>query len=343
VTCVVDSWDLAAVAQGGDRPPEFPRVEPDVRSGGPCVPVLGRVTIPAPRGRSRWWPAEERAGGWLLVSAVQAGDREAFGRLYLRYEPSVRAYFRRAYFRRQLRDHATVEDLTSETFLRVLRRIDTFHDHGIDFVFMVLLNARDVLSDHLNRARVRREFAAETIPEPTTTAGSPEQVVLAQFDRDAISLAVHTGLGQLSLSRRRCLQLYYLEGRSTAEVAAELGRKNMRRHARAQLAEQLDPGGGPGPHRYARAVERARTAHQRARLPRAAPVALSAEQVALAACQTKAEALQVAWGFLGVPGTPRTADVPPAVGWLATHGIRLSVRWAYAVRRALVARDTGGV
>jgi RNA polymerase sigma factor (sigma-70 family) len=317
------------------------RVEPDVRSGGPCVPVLGRVTIPAQRGRSRWRPAEERAEGWALVSAVQSGDREAFGGLYLRYEPQVRAYLTR-----HLREHATAEDLTSETFIRLLRRIDTYQDRGVDFVGVVMLNAKSVLLNHLRRAHVRREVAVENIPEPTRGCGDPEQVVLAQLDRDAISLAVHTGLGQLRLALRRCVQLYYLEGHSTAEAAAELGRtkvRDMRRHARAQLAEQLDPDGGPGPHRYARAVERARTTHQRARLPRAAPVALSAEQVALAACLSKAEALQVAWGFLGVSGTPRTTDVPPAVEWLATHGVQVAVHWGYAVRRALAARDTGGV
>jgi RNA polymerase sigma factor (sigma-70 family) len=288
-----------------------PQVEPNVRSGGPRVPVLDRVTIPTQRGGSRW------------------------------RTPQVRAYLTR-----HLREHATAEDLTSETFIRLLHRIDTFHDQGIDFVVWVMLNAKSVLLNHLRRAHVRREVAVENIPEPTRGCGDPEQVVLAQLDRDAISLAVHTGLGQLRLALRRCVQLYYLEGHSTAEVAAELGRtkvRDMLRHARAQLAEQLDPDGGPGPHRYARAVERARTTHQRAQLPRTAPVALSAEQVALAACLSKAEALQVAWGFLGVSGTPRTADVPPAVEWLATHGIQVVLRWGYAVCRALAARDTADV
>ena len=54
----------------------------------------------------------------MVEAAAQAGDPEAFGGLYDRY---VGLVFRYAYHR--LGDRATAEDVTSETFLRALRRI----------------------------------------------------------------------------------------------------------------------------------------------------------------------------------------------------------------------------
>ncbi len=66
-------------------------------------------------------------GSWELVAAVQAGDREAFGRLYERYLPQVRGFVRRRVW-----DAGLVEDLTSETFLRALRRIDTLTERRAD-------------------------------------------------------------------------------------------------------------------------------------------------------------------------------------------------------------------
>jgi len=56
-----------------------------------------------------------------LVERAQAGEADAFGRLYDQYSDTVYRYI---YYR--VGGKATAEDLTSETFLRALRRIGTF-------------------------------------------------------------------------------------------------------------------------------------------------------------------------------------------------------------------------
>lgn len=60
-----------------------------------------------------------------LVERAQAGETDAFGRLYDQYSDTVYRYI---YYR--VGGKATAEDLTSETFLRALRRISTFTWQG---------------------------------------------------------------------------------------------------------------------------------------------------------------------------------------------------------------------
>jgi len=64
---------------------------------------------------------------WALVHAAQQGDSGAFGQLYDRYVDMV---FRFVLFR--VHDRTMAEDLTSETFLRALRRITTVSYQGKD-------------------------------------------------------------------------------------------------------------------------------------------------------------------------------------------------------------------
>ncbi len=82
-----------------------------------------------------------------LVERAQAGEAEAFGRLYDQYSDTVYRYI---YYR--VGGKATAEDLTSETFLRALRRISTFTWQGRDFGAWLVTIARNLVADHCSRA-----------------------------------------------------------------------------------------------------------------------------------------------------------------------------------------------
>jgi RNA polymerase sigma-70 factor, ECF subfamily len=314
--------------------------------------VAERATLPVQSSGSKpgWRTPQDRAQGWALVTAVQAGDREAFGRLYTRYEPQVRAFIRR-----RVQDVSTVEDLTSDTFLSALRGIEGVHDQGTDVIVWLLTIAKNRVLNHLDRAHVRRE----TPTSDTTTGvsgvggdvsqyGNPEQEVLAAIERAAISTAIQAGLARLCPSQRTCVRLFDLEERPLIEVMAATGRSEQgvystRKRARHQLAHELDPHGVAGPRRYAQVTNRALTAYGlQSRLREPKPVQLSPEQAALAECHTQADALRVAWRFLGVSGTPQTSDVTSAVEWLAGQGMECDVRWAYTVRRKIAAAEQAG-
>ncbi|MGH1552414.1 sigma factor [Streptomyces sp. L7] len=99
---------------------------------GPCYALADGGAAVGRRGRSAGAatarrPAADSDSARMmdLVERAQAGEADAFGRLYDQYSDTVYRYI---YYR--VGGKATAEDLTSETFLRALRRIGTFTYQG---------------------------------------------------------------------------------------------------------------------------------------------------------------------------------------------------------------------
>lgn len=117
--------------------------------------------IPAPRTAPDNEPGDELAARAAAiraaVDAAVAGDRDAFGIVWAAYQLEV---FRYVYYRVAARDLA--EDLTSETCLRALRRIETFSWTGRDFGAWLVTIARNLISDHFKSHRHKRERFTET-------------------------------------------------------------------------------------------------------------------------------------------------------------------------------------
>ncbi len=100
-----------------------------------------------------------------LVARSQAGEPEAFGLLYDRYVDLVYRYI---YYR--VGSPTLAEDLVSETFLRALRRIDSFTWQGRDFAAWLVTIARNLIADHFKSGRYRLEITTEDILESRTGA-----------------------------------------------------------------------------------------------------------------------------------------------------------------------------
>ncbi|MFE0464095.1 sigma-70 family RNA polymerase sigma factor [Kitasatospora sp. NPDC058965] len=149
-----------------------------------------------------------------LVARAQAGDREAFGRLYQQYAPTVRRYLSR-----KAADPPAVEDLTSETFLRALRRIDTFSWQGRDFGAWLVTIARNLLIDHLRSTRTGREVLCPALDYGPAVPGVEDLVVTRLLlDRALDALVL------LTLPQRQCVALRVCLGYTTAETAVIMGR-----------------------------------------------------------------------------------------------------------------------
>src|ERR687893_893761 len=103
---------------------------------------------------------EYTTASWELVSAAQRGDQEAFGRLYGRYVGPVSRFLTS-----RVSDRALAEDLTSETFLRALRRIDSVHDQGHDVGAWFTTIARNLIADHVKSSRHRLDTPTAEVPE----------------------------------------------------------------------------------------------------------------------------------------------------------------------------------
>ncbi|HEV7648238.1 MAG TPA: sigma-70 family RNA polymerase sigma factor [Actinophytocola sp.] len=182
-------------------------------------------------------PGLEPGGSWDLVHAAQDGDRSAFGRLYNRY---VDVVFRYVLFR--VGDRELAEDVTSETFLRALRRIESVSYQGRDVGAWFVTIARNLVLDHVKSSRFRLEVATAEVDDSRPAESGPEQQVLSKVTRTALLQCV----GQLGDDQRECIVLRFLQGLSVAETAKVMDRnegavKALQHRAVRRLAQLLPP------------------------------------------------------------------------------------------------------
>jgi RNA polymerase sigma-70 factor (ECF subfamily) len=174
---------------------------------------------------------------WDQVAAARQGDAEAFGRLYDEYAPII---YRFVLFR--VSDRCLAEDITSETFLRALRRIASVNYQGRDVAAWFITIARNLILDHVKSSRNRYEIPTADFTETRPCHAGPEQRVLTE--------AIHTELlrcvRQLNADQRECIRLRFLQGLSVTETAALMHRnegaiKALQHRAIRRLAQLLPP------------------------------------------------------------------------------------------------------
>jgi RNA polymerase sigma-70 factor, ECF subfamily len=176
---------------------------------GRSAPAAGTTTVRRPAADS------DSARMMELVERAQSGEAEAFGRLYDQYCDTVYRYI---YYR--VGGKATAEDLTSETFLRALRRIGTFTWQGRDFGAWLVTIARNLVADHFKSSRFRLEVTTGEMLDANEVERSPEDSVLESLSNAALLDAV----GRLNPQQQECVTLRFLQGLSVAETARVMGK-----------------------------------------------------------------------------------------------------------------------
>ncbi|MBQ1092311.1 ECF subfamily RNA polymerase sigma factor, BldN family [Streptomyces sp. B93] len=190
---------------------------------GPCYALAEGSAAVGRRGRSSGAAATARrpaadsdsARMMDLVERAQSGEAEAFGRLYDQYSDTVYRYI---YYR--VGGKATAEDLTSETFLRALRRIGTFTWQGRDFGAWLVTIARNLVADHFKSSRFRLEVTTGEMLDANEVERSPEDSVLESLSNAALLDAVR----RLNPQQQECVTLRFLQGLSVAETARVMGK-----------------------------------------------------------------------------------------------------------------------
>jgi RNA polymerase sigma-70 factor (ECF subfamily) len=233
-----------AAPPGTNNKPIGPRVGPSGRPTMPAQPAVGRspaeaasnpsetVVLPqvpateqgtgggAPTGYpSRPDPSDPATEVWALVERAQAGEAEAFGLIYDRYVDTV---FRFVYFR--VGNRQLAEDLTSDTFLRALKRIGSFTWQGRDLGAWLVTIARNLVADHFKSGRYRLEVTTGDVldadREDRGPEGSPEAAVVDHIT----NVALLTAVKQLNPEQQECIVLRFLQGFSVAETAQAMGK-----------------------------------------------------------------------------------------------------------------------
>jgi RNA polymerase sigma-70 factor (ECF subfamily) len=172
-----------------------------------------------PRYPARPDPSDAAAEVWGLVERAQAGESEAFGLIYDRYVDTV---FRFVYFR--VGNRQLAEDLTSDTFLRALKRIGSFTWQGRDLGAWLVTIARNLVADHFKSGRYRLEVTTGDVldadREDRGPEGSPESAVVDHIT----NVALLTAVKQLNPEQQECIVLRFLQGFSVAETAQTMGK-----------------------------------------------------------------------------------------------------------------------
>jgi RNA polymerase sigma-70 factor (ECF subfamily) len=158
-------------------------------------------------------PEKERIAA--LVTLAQQGDAEAFGQIYDAYVDSIYRYL---YYR--VGSHSLAEDLTSETFLRALRRIDSFTWQGKDIGAWFVTIARNLVTDHLKSSRFRLEVSTADMLDADHADDGIEEEVLGRLQSAVLLDAVR----RLKPEQQECIVLRFLQGLSVAETSAVMRR-----------------------------------------------------------------------------------------------------------------------
>jgi RNA polymerase sigma-70 factor (TIGR02952 family) len=207
------------------RPTPFPRASSDGDGATAVVPADGHPPGPTANGNVVLGPeavAEPPApdGGpdvWALVRRTQEGDAEAFGELYDHYVGMVHRYVHH-----RVGDRTTAEDVTSETFVRALRRIDSLSFQGRDVGAWLITIARNIVFDHVKSSRYRLEVTTADMRDADTATDGPEDAVVQKLTNEALVECIR----KLGPEQQECLVLRFLHGLSVAETAEVMGKRD---------------------------------------------------------------------------------------------------------------------
>ena len=149
-----------------------------------------------------------------LVERAQKGDRTALEELYLLYFDRIYSYLHVSVGNRH-----DAEDLTTQTFLRMLEAIGRFRWQSAPFSAWLFRIAHNLAMDHFRAGR--RVQSEEDVPEPH----GAEELSAEDQALDSLSQAGMLELIQrLSAEQRQVLTLKFLFGFANAEVARILGK-----------------------------------------------------------------------------------------------------------------------
>ena len=214
--------DAAAPAALPVLPQQSDRADPPAHRPAAGIPPAGLPSSlpPGELTPGAILPAEgDSAITLALVQRAQEGDAAAFGELYDRY---VDLIYRYVYYR--VGTAQIAEDLTSETFLRALRRITSFTWQGKDVGAWFITIARNLIADHYTSGRYRLELTTDDISTsgPVLTTAGPEAAVLEAMQNKVLLQAVK----QLNPEQQECIVLRFLQGLSVAETAQIMGKND---------------------------------------------------------------------------------------------------------------------
>jgi RNA polymerase sigma-70 factor, ECF subfamily len=169
-----------------------------------------------------------------LVARGQQGDRDALEELYLIHFDRIYSYLHVSVGNRH-----DAEDLTTQTFLKMLEKIGSFKWQSAPFSAWLFRIAHNLAMDHF-RSR-RRWQPEEEVPEPPgEEEPSAELLAMHTIGRESMLKLIE----RLSPEQQQVLTLKFVFNLPNAEVAAILDKtegaiKSLQHRALASLQKQI--------------------------------------------------------------------------------------------------------
>lgn len=155
----------------------------------------------------------------LLLTLAEHQDEQAFKQLFIHFAPLIKGFYLAGGPRLTPHD---AEEIMQEVMCKIWRKADSFDPSKSSANTWVFTIARNTRIDFLRKA-ARRDYESHYIDADDIwdeAADNQPFVYLAQ-SRDKRS--VESLLGGLPSEQRDCLMKMYMEGKSHAEMAEELG------------------------------------------------------------------------------------------------------------------------
>jgi RNA polymerase sigma-70 factor (ECF subfamily) len=169
-----------------------------------------------------------------LVDFAQKGDREALEALYLLHFDRIYSYLHLSVGNRH-----DAEDLTTQTFLKMLEAIGRFRWQSAPFSAWLFRIAHNLAMDHFRSTR--RWQPEEEVPEPEdATETSAEDAAMESIGRRSMLELIE----DLSHEQKQVLTLKFVFNFSNGEAAAVLDKtegavKSLQHRALVSLQKQI--------------------------------------------------------------------------------------------------------
>ena len=146
-----------------------------------------------------------------LVAHLKANDDAAYREVVARFGPPLYGYIYSL-----TGDHHLSEDILSETYLRMVEKIDTYSFYGAPFKAWLYRIAHNLAITTLKR--VQRLVGAEVLETAAPPVDDPALTIAARLEADEL----RTALAELTEDQQQVVMLRFVAEQSTAEVAQAL-------------------------------------------------------------------------------------------------------------------------
>lgn len=161
--------------------------------------------------------ADERDADLALIKRVMKGDTEAHRALFDRYYPGVFSFVRR-----RVGDDGLAEEVAADVFYEIWRHAASYRGESPVSTWLFGIAQFKVLTARRQLGQKRRTALRATTDEELVGFPDPRDATSSLEARQQL-VELLSLLERLPFGQREVLRLAFLEGRSYAEIAEELG------------------------------------------------------------------------------------------------------------------------